>query len=81
MMPWYLLIFFGLVLIYFWKSRTTKPTKFPPGPPRYPFIGSAYYIIPPKGNINGKTPNIFWGIRQLQKQYGDIFGLYLGNVK
>ena len=76
MTEYLLLILLGF-LIYYWKTRTSKPANFPPGPPRYPLIGSASYITPPHQN----KPNVFWGINHLQKQYGDIYGLYLGSLR
>ena len=65
-----------ILLIAIFKN-SVRPPNFPPGPPRYPLIGSANYIVPPNGN----KPNIFWGVRHLQKQYGSIFGLYLGSIR
>ena len=71
----YLAALFGL-MIYLWKIKTSKPSKFPPGPPRYPIIGSVPFITPPN-----QSPNIFWGVCQLQKQYGNIFGMYIGGLR
>ena len=70
------ILLFG-VIFYYWKTRTSKPPKFPPGPPRYPIIGSTPYITPP----GSKEPNPFWGIQKLKKEYGEIFGLYLGSTR
>ena len=75
MIVYLVLVLFGL-LIYFWKSKTSKPSKFPPGPPRYPIVGSVPFITPPN-----QKPNVFWGVCQLQKQYGDIFGMYIGGLR
>ena len=72
-----LVLFLFGVIYYFWKTRTSKPPNFPPGPPRYPIIGSAPYITPPNSN----EPNPFWGIQKLKKEYGEIFGMYLGSTR
>ena len=69
----------GLVLIitwYLWKS-TRKPQNFPPGPPRYPFLGSIPYLMARQkdkdGNVIKKNP-----ILNLLDQFGDIVGFYIG---
>ena len=69
----------GLILIitwYLWKS-TRKPQNFPPGPPRYPFLGSIPYLTSRQKDKDGyvikKNP-----ILNLLDQFGDIVGFYLG---
>ena len=72
-----LFISFLTLLIILWIKGTSKPPNFPPGPPRVPIIGSDGEMKNPWGS----KPSIFWGIVQLEKKYGDIFGLYLGNLR
>lgn len=71
-----LTVLIGL-LTYFWRCGTSKPAKFPPGPPRYPVVGSAFLMKPP----NSSEPEIFWGVRQFAIKYGSIIGFYLGNTR
>lgn len=75
MAPWLIAFLACLYLAYFWKCKTSKPKSFPPGPPRYPILGSAMFLQNPKT----KKPELFYGIRKLQQEYGSIFGFYLGN--
>lgn len=73
----FLIIFTLIVCIlgYYWVCRTSKPLNFPPGPPRYPIVGSTPFMKPSKG----AKPSIFWAVCQFAKKYGSIFGFYLGN--
>nr|AKH03509.1 cytochrome P450 3075A3 [Paracyclopina nana] len=71
-----LLAIFLCAFTYFWISKTSKPAKLPPGPPRYPIVGSAFSMKPP----NSSRPELFWAIRDLKEKYGSIFSLYLGNT-
>ncbi len=64
----------GLFLIW-WLKNSSKPSKLPPGPPRYPFVGSYYYTVKP----GEKRPNLFYAVRKLAKEYGPIFAFYLSN--
>ena len=65
----------GLV-VFWWQKKTCKPHLFPPGPPRYPIIGSLFELRNPWF----AKPSVFWGILQMQRKYGDTFGFYLGNL-
>jgi hypothetical protein len=47
-------IFVAVFCFWFWK-RTRKPEAFPPGPPRWPVIGS----LP---HISGKHNNLLLGL-------------------
>ena len=62
--------------VYLWHKLTTKPANFPPGPPRVPMLGSVTHMKNPWSS----QPSLFWGVYQLQKRYGDTFGIYLGNM-
>ena len=64
-------------LILWWLKKTSKPLNFPNGPPRYPIIGSM--LNPAFKNPWSSKPSVFWGIRNLQKEYGDTIGLYVGD--
>ena len=70
-------ILLGLIVIL-WRKCTSKPMNFPNGPARYPLVGS---MLDPafKSPWSGK-PNMFWGVMELQKVYGKIIGMYVGNI-
>ena len=63
-----------LSIVWFFK-KSTKPENFPPGPPRYPIVGSYFYTVKP----GEKRPNLFWTVRKFFHEYGPIFGFYLNN--
>ena len=58
MMPFYIIVL-ATVFLFWWIKNSSKPTRFPPGPDRYPVIGSALYM---KGDSG--TPNLFYGVRR-----------------
>ena len=69
----------GLILIItwcLWKS-TRKPQNFPPGPPRYPFLGSIPFLMSRQKDKDGNVikKNL---ILNLLDQFGDIVGFYHG---
>ena len=66
------------LLILWWLKKTSKPSNFPNGPPRYPIIGSM--LNPAFKNPWSSKPNMLWGVLNLQKQYGDTIGLYVGDI-
>ena len=70
----YLVLFaLGLVALLFKKSA--KPSRFPPGPPRLPLIGSLPYLMDLKlGNP------ILRVSAKMVEQYGRIWGCYVGNT-
>ena len=59
-----------------WTKKSTKPKFFPPGPKRYPLVGSVLEL----NNPWSSRPNVFWGVLQMEKKYGNYFGLYLGDI-
>ena len=64
-------IFAGLVAFWLYK-QTRKPEKFPPGPPRWPVIGSIPYI-------SNKENSLLLGLRQPVAKFGPIMGFYIGS--
>lgn len=66
------------ICAYAWIKQTSKPANFPPGPPRYPLIGS---ILSMTKNPWDSKPSVFWGVLQMQKKYGNVFGMYLGSMR
>lgn len=72
-----LLAVFVVLLVYFWVCKTSKPKRFPPGPRRYPVIGSVLDMVPP----NAIKPELFFGVRHFREKYGSIIGFYLGNER
>ena len=67
-------IFITLLSIWIYRS-TRKPERFPPGPPRLPFVGSLPYMM---GSIN--RPSLLAGLEQNVKKYGPVFGFYFGQT-
>ena len=61
-----------LFVIWFFK-RTQKPTGFPPGPPRWPILGSLPYI-------SGKHNNLLLGLRSQVEKFGSVLGYYIGTT-
>jgi Cytochrome P450 len=59
-------------LVRFYR-RTQKPEDFPPGPPRWPVIGS----LP---HISNKQNNLLLGLRDPVKKFGPILGYYVGST-
>ena len=64
---------FVLVFIAWFYRRTQKPNGFPPGPPRWPLIGSLPYI-------SGKHNNLLLGLRGVIKKYGPVVGYHVGST-
>ena len=65
----------GLFIIWVFK-KTQKPNNFTPSPPRWPFLGSFYYTLPP----GSKRPNLFYAVTQFAEKYGSIFGFWINQV-
>ena len=76
------LIFGSVLIILFtlwYYVNTKKPDKFPPGPPRYPLIGSLPFMLR-KGS--SRTEKSFMhGILHNIEQYGKVVGFYMGSKK
>ena len=70
---WILWIIFIVLLIYLYRKGTSKPAKFPPGPPRRLFMGSFQYLKSP-----GQKFSQFQSSRILLANYGKIVGFYAG---
>ena len=70
-----LTLLIGLFIIWVFK-KTQKPNNFPPSPPRWPFLGSFYYTLPP----GSKRPNLFYAVTQFAEKYGSIFGFWINQV-
>ncbi|XP_017658800.1 vitamin D 25-hydroxylase isoform X2 [Nannospalax galili] len=66
-----LLTLFALVLRQLLRQR--RPTAFPPGPPRLPFIGNIYSLA-----ASAELPHVY--LRTLSQVYGEIFSLDLGGI-
>ncbi len=45
------------LLGYLYHVVTRRPLNFPPGPPRWPIVGSLYYMFPPP-TTDGEKPNL-----------------------
>ena len=65
-------IFAALFVVWFYR-RTQKPPNFPPGPPRWPVLGS----LP---HISNKQNNLLLGLRGLVKNFGSVVGYYVGST-
>ena len=75
---WFILLptFIGL-LMFLWIRGTSKPPNFPPGPDRLPILGSVRAMKNPWQS----KPSIFWAVVKCKEKYGDIFSMYLGNLR
>ena len=73
-----LLSLMALVFWYFWRE-SQKPEGFPPGPPRYPFVGSLPSFLFGKKDKTGKRTKTATLLRFLEK-YGDMVGFYIGKT-
>jgi cytochrome P450 len=63
-----------IVLLFVWfYQRTQKPKEFPPGPPRWPIVGSLPYI-------SGKHHNLLLGLRSQVQKFGSVLGYYIGTT-
>ena len=74
------LIFVAIIIITFsswWYLNTKIPENFPPGPPRYPIVGSGRYML--LEGENGTKKSLMHGIFQNVEKYGKLFGFYLGS--
>ncbi|XP_069688633.1 methyl farnesoate epoxidase-like [Periplaneta americana] len=63
-----LLLFVAVILLILWKM-TSKPKKFPPGPPKWPLVGNAFQL---------KSPNLLLHevLGAFAEKYGEVTGLY-----
>ena len=67
-----------VVLISLWLHKSTSiPKNFPPGPPRYPIIGSLTHMLQKSETSNNK--GMIHGIFKMKEKYGNIFGFFIGN--
>ncbi|XP_046395180.1 methyl farnesoate epoxidase-like [Ischnura elegans] len=65
------IILFIIALYLLWWFLIAKPSKFPPGPPRWPIVGSFYYT-------RKWGPYLYQSTATMKKLYGDVVGFYLG---
>ena len=71
-----LTVLLGLLILWLFK-KTQKPNNFPPGPPRWPFLGSYKYTLKEGSN----KPNLFYAVQKFAKEYGSIFGFWINQVQ
>lgn len=70
-----LLIAILLWIAYQWLLKETRrPNRFPPGPPRYPIVGSLPFIMKQRG---GQEPTLLSGVTACFEKYGSIVGFWL----
>ena len=62
-----LVILFLSLLSVLWR-KTTRDSRYPPGPPTIPFVG----------NLNIVTKDMIVEFRKLRQKYGDVFSLVMG---
>ena len=54
-----------LLFLGWFYIRTRKPNNFPPGPPRFPIVGSLLYMLG-----SGETPSLLFGVSdQVTKEH------------
>jgi hypothetical protein len=66
-----LLIVCVILTIVYLFTKTLKPKRFPPGPPRLPYVGGIPYIA--------KDKSLMQTLRKLADGYGPLAGVYLGS--
>ena len=67
-----ILTIISILFAVWWRLNTKIPSKFPPGPPRYPLIGSIPYIV-------RKNKSFTHGLFESVKKYGKLVGFYMGS--
>ena len=73
-------VFAAVLLIVFslwWYINTRIPEKFPPGPTRYPILGSLRFILEISELVKNTT--LIHGIFKNVEKYGKVFGFYVGS--
>ena len=76
----YNLVIVGCLIVIFciWYYTNSKvPSHFPPGPPRYPLIGSLPFMM--RRGRNATQKSLMLGILHNVSKYGNIVGFYLGS--
>ena len=74
----FILVAFLVILFSLWLRKSTSiPKNFPPGPPRYPIIGSLTHMLQKSETSNNK--GMIHGIFKMKEKYGNIFGFFIGN--
>ena len=74
------IILFAVFIILFSKwfyLNSSIPKNFPPGPPRYPIIGSLTHMLRKSEKSNQR--GMIHGIFKAAEKYGDIFGFFIGS--
>ena len=59
--------------LYWFYQHTRKPPNFPPGPKRWPVLGSLLEMFP------AMPPSTLASNEYLRKKHGDVFGMYVSN--
>jgi hypothetical protein len=67
----YLYIVFFTLFAYWFLSKFQKHTKFPPGPPKLPILGSLPFL--------GTKGSFLHTMKSLSEKYGPVVGIYLGS--
>ncbi|XP_046394970.1 methyl farnesoate epoxidase-like [Ischnura elegans] len=66
-------VLFIILLYLLWWFLLAKPSKFPPGPPNWPIVGSFYYL-------QKWGPFLYQSTAVMKKHYGDVVGFYVGTT-
>ena len=67
-----LLTVITVLIALWWHSNTKIPANFPPGPPRYPLLGSIPYMV-------RNTKSFSQGLLNSVEKYGKLVGFYMGS--
>ena len=68
---------FTILLSIWWYKNTSIPDHFPPGPPRYPIVGSLKSMVQKSETSNHK--GMIHGIFKIAEHYGNVFGFFIGS--
>ena len=69
--------FFIVLFCIWWYANSRIPKKFPPGPRRYPIVGSLPFMLHRGRSTEEKS--FMHGILYNVKQYGKLIGFFVGS--
>ncbi|XP_071452780.1 methyl farnesoate epoxidase-like [Hetaerina americana] len=65
------LILTGILIYILWLLLLAKPSRFPPGPPIWPFIGNIY-------QLRTWGPYLYKSMTEMKRRFGEVAGFFVG---